>query len=76
MLNELKKRKLPPGQVQVDYWLCHFCGACVGACPENTIFLCNSHLVIDENCTRCMRCITACPLGALSWMALPVEMAG
>ena len=54
-------------RVKVNYAICHFCGACVGACPENCMFLRSSHLAIDNStCTVCQRCIYACPLRALS----------
>jgi ferredoxin len=66
MFDKFKKPKPPLRQVRVDYGICHFCGACVGACPANAIFLGSSHLCIGDTCTHCERCISACPLGALS----------
>jgi ferredoxin len=53
--------------LEVDYRLCHFCGACVAVCPPDAIFLHNSALVINmHTCTACERCLHACPLGAIS----------
>jgi ferredoxin len=71
MFNRLKKHKVPLRQVQVNPELCHFCGACVGACPVNIIYLQGSDLLIGENCTHCERCIPACPFGALSLIDMP-----
>jgi ferredoxin len=71
MLNRLKKRIVPLRQIQVNLGLCHFCGACVGACPVNIIYLQSSKLIIGESCTHCERCIPACPLGALSLIDMP-----
>jgi ferredoxin len=76
MLNRLKKRKMPLRQVQVDLGLCHFCGACVGACPVNIIFLRDADLIIGESCTHCERCIPACPLGALYLIDMPEKAPG
>ncbi|MGE5222021.1 MAG: 4Fe-4S dicluster domain-containing protein [Omnitrophica WOR_2 bacterium] len=68
------KPKKPDWQVKVNDRLCHFCGACVGACPANAMFLYNTRLVIqDDGCTRCERCLIACPLHALSLDRLPAE---
>ncbi len=74
MLAKFKKPKPPLKQVWVDYGICHFCGACVAACPANAIFLQNSHLKIDGSCTSCERCLPACPLGALSLGDHPIVM--
>ena len=48
---------------------CHHCGACVGACPENAIYLNDIVLVFSENCNRCARCIKVCPVGAITMEA-------
>ena len=74
MLQKFGKRKTTGRQVEVNYALCHFCGACVGTCPENAIFLRSSHLVIEtQACTACERCVHGCPLGALSTVELQLE---
>ena len=76
MFRKPEKQRMPARQVRVDYGICHFCGACVGACPENAIFLRSSHLVITrELCTECGRCAAACPLQALSYIDAQAEAA-
>jgi ferredoxin len=76
MFPKLGMRKTGGNQVVVNYAVCHFCGACVGTCPENAIFLYNSHLVIDtQACTACERCARACPLGAFTLAAGPLAIA-
>ncbi len=44
---------------------CMRCGACVGSCPANAIFLKEHTLEINDDCTGCGICIKACPMGAL-----------
>jgi len=67
MIPGLQRRKTVARPVVVNYALCHFCGACVGACPENSISLQHVHLSIDpQTCTGCARCVRACPVQALS----------
>jgi ferredoxin len=67
MIAGLQRRKPATRQVVVNYAICHFCGACVGACSENSLFLQHSHLAIERNaCTGCERCVRACPMQALS----------
>ncbi len=44
---------------------CHHCGACVGSCPQNAIYLNDVLLEFNENCNRCGRCVKVCPVGAL-----------
>jgi len=59
----IKKSK----NVIVNHSLCLFCGACVGACPANAMFLWNAHLEINSQlCTFCCICAQICPVGALS----------
>jgi NAD-dependent dihydropyrimidine dehydrogenase PreA subunit len=44
---------------------CMHCGACVGSCPQNAIFLNEIVLEFNENCNKCGRCVRLCPAGAL-----------
>jgi NAD-dependent dihydropyrimidine dehydrogenase PreA subunit len=44
---------------------CMHCGACVGSCPENAIFLNEIVLEFNDKCNRCGRCVRICPSGAL-----------
>lgn len=44
---------------------CMHCGACVGSCPQNAIFLNEVVLEFNENCNKCGRCVRLCPAGAL-----------
>lgn len=46
--------------------LCIYCGACVGICPLNCIYLDETRITFDEKvCTRCEICVHACPVGAI-----------
>ena len=45
---------------------CFHCGACVGSCPQNAIFLNDTVPVFNEMCNGCKICIKACPVGALT----------
>jgi len=44
---------------------CMHCGACVGTCPVNAIYLNDVLLEFDAKCNRCGRCVKICPIGAL-----------
>ena len=44
---------------------CHKCGAGVGSCPQNAIYLNDVMLEFNENCNRCGRCVKICPVGAI-----------
>ncbi len=44
---------------------CMHCGACVGSCPQNAIFLNDILPIFGEECNRCGRCVRVCPVGAL-----------
>ncbi|MDD1771836.1 MAG: 4Fe-4S binding protein [Methanomassiliicoccales archaeon] len=45
---------------------CMHCGACVGSCPQNAIFLNEVVLQFNEKCNKCGRCVRLCPAGALT----------
>ncbi len=46
---------------------CISCGACVGICPLNCIYLDEWRIGFDEGvCTRCGICVRACPVGAIT----------
>jgi ferredoxin len=44
---------------------CMHCGACVGSCPQNAIYLNEVVLEFNESCNKCGRCVRLCPAGAL-----------
>lgn len=44
---------------------CMHCGACVGTCPQNAIYLNDVVLSFNENCNKCGLCVKTCPVGAL-----------
>ena len=50
---------------EVNYDKCMHCGACVGTCPVNAIFLKESTLEINDDCTECGLCVKTCPIQAL-----------
>ncbi|NLL94143.1 MAG: 4Fe-4S binding protein [Thermoplasmatales archaeon] len=49
----------------VNYGKCLHCGGCVGACPQNAIYLNDYILEFNEDCNNCGRCVKLCPVGAL-----------
>jgi ferredoxin len=53
-------------EFEVDITKCMHCGACVGSCPANAIFMAEVVLRFDDNCTLCKRCVKVCPVGAIS----------
>jgi ferredoxin len=61
-----KARPAESSVITVNYDHCSYCGACVAVCPPNCITLHDATLFIDgAACTRCRRCLPACPTGAL-----------
>jgi NAD-dependent dihydropyrimidine dehydrogenase PreA subunit len=44
---------------------CMHCGACVGTCPQNAIYLNDVVLTFNDKCNRCGLCVKTCPVGAL-----------
>ena len=58
------------GQVmKVNVEKCMHCGACVGSCPKNAVYLAEVLLEFGPECTRCGRCVKMCPVGAISMEA-------
>ena len=55
------------GIMAIDTAACMHCGACVGACPTNAIFLTEVLITFDDNCTQCSLCVKACPVGAIDF---------
>ena len=53
-------------RLEVDIGRCLHCGACVGSCPSNAIYLNEVVLEFGEACTLCKRCTKVCPVGAIS----------
>jgi len=51
--------------MSVDKKLCLHCGACVGTCPENAIFLNDTIIEFYDNCKKCGVCTKVCPVGAI-----------
>jgi ferredoxin len=52
--------------VIVDNAVCLHCGACVGACPTNSIFLFDTSTIeFLASCTECGTCSRVCPVGAI-----------
>ena len=52
------------GRMSVDRNLCMYCGACVGTCPDNAIFL-NETRIEFSDCRQCLLCLKVCPVGAI-----------
>ncbi|KAA3604658.1 MAG: ferredoxin [Calditrichaeota bacterium] len=52
--------------IKVDDQKCCYCAGCVPTCPENSIFLWDTRLTIDETCITCNLCVIFCPVSALS----------
>ena len=45
--------------------LCFDCGACVGACPHDSLVSMPHGIEIDhQTCTLCNACVRTCPTGA------------
>ena len=52
-------------EFDVDITRCMHCGACVGSCPVNAIFLNEVVLEFNAHCNMCKRGIKVCPVGAI-----------
>lgn len=52
--------------VTVDQSICMRCGACVGTCPVNAMFLEEFKVTVNDDCIACKLCTRTCPVGALA----------
>jgi NAD-dependent dihydropyrimidine dehydrogenase PreA subunit len=59
--------------VVVDNDICLHCGACVGTCPSNSLFLHESAIAFLPSCTECGVCVLVCPVGAIDADAEPAD---
>jgi len=55
------------GKMVLDISLCMHCGACVGTCPTNSIFMHETLNTFDDNCTQCGLCARVCAVGAIDF---------
>ncbi len=55
------------GRMVTDGKVCLHCGACVGTCPVDAIFLYETFLAFDEKCTQCGLCVRVCAVGAIDY---------
>jgi len=54
--------------MHVDNSICLHCGACVGTCPENCLFLHETSTIEWlDGCTLCGLCEKVCPVGAITF---------
>jgi MinD superfamily P-loop ATPase len=50
----------------VDNDVCVYCGACIGICPPNAMFLYETETIVFlPHCTECGLCAVVCPVGAI-----------
>ncbi len=62
--------------MDVDNNVCLHCGACVGICPPNALFLHETQTIeFLDNCTACGLCVWVCPVGAIDFGASPLKRA-
>lgn len=60
--------------MKVDNSVCLHCGACVGICPPNALFLHETETIeFLDNCTECGLCVWVCPVGAIDFGDSPAK---
>jgi len=53
--------------MKFDSEKCGYCGACICVCPNSSLELAETRIIIDDSkCDDCKRCSIVCPLGAFS----------
>jgi NAD-dependent dihydropyrimidine dehydrogenase PreA subunit len=61
----------------VNDQLCLHCGACVGSCPTNSIFLHETASVeFLSTCIECELCVIVCPVGSIGVISKSSSKAG
>jgi ferredoxin len=51
--------------MKFDTEKCGYCGACVSVCPNGSLELTESEIIVKaDKCDDCGRCTIICPLGA------------
>ena len=61
----------------VNNQLCLCCGACVGSCPTNSIFLHQTAFIeFLSTCIECELCAIICPVGAIKGISKPPSKSG
>jgi electron transfer flavoprotein alpha subunit len=77
-MKEPQKLKRPRGKARVITGKCVACGArCQSACPVDGVEMSESGepLIATEKCIGCLKCVKACPAGALEMFYTPEEIA-
>ncbi|MCM0081543.1 electron transfer flavoprotein subunit alpha [Geomonas sp. Red32] len=76
-MTEPKKIKKPRGKARVVTGKCVACGArCQSACPVDGVEMSEAGepLILVEKCIGCVKCVKACPAGALEMFYTPEEL--
>jgi len=62
----------PNRTLAINHNLCLACGACVGVCFFNALYLANHFLKVNQSaCEGCRFCEKTCPVDALSLVESP-----
>jgi len=55
--------------MQIDKSLCNNCGSCSSVCPAKSVVKSEEkHMIQKPDCLVCMKCVTRCKKGAISYM--------
>jgi electron transfer flavoprotein alpha subunit len=76
-MKEPQKLKKPRGKARVITGKCVACGArCQSACPVDGVEMSDEGepLIAAEKCIGCVKCVKACPAGALEMFYTPEEL--
>ena len=77
-MTEPQKLKKPRGKAQVISGKCIACGArCQSVCPVNGVEMSDQGepIITADKCIGCVKCVKACPAGALEMFYTPEELA-
>jgi electron transfer flavoprotein alpha subunit len=76
-MKEPQKLKKPRGKARVITGKCVACGArCQSACPVDGVEMSEEGepLIAEDKCIGCIKCVKACPAGALEMFYTPEEL--